>query len=99
MILVTGTIDVDPEQRDAFIEAARKLMAATRAETGCELYSFAADLDEPGRFHISERWADEDAMNAHMGQAHLAEFMGAIGPMARGSSLTKWDGATGSKLM
>lgn len=99
MILVTGSIDVDPDQRDAFIEAARKVMAASCSEDGCEQYVFSADLDDSGRFHISERWAGEDAMAAHMGQAHLAAFLGSIGAMVRGSSLTKWTGATGERLM
>jgi len=99
VILVTGTIDIDPGQRDAFVEAAQKLMAPTRAEDGCEHYSFSADLDEPGRFHLSERWADDETMGAHMGTSHLAEFLAAIGPLVRGTTITQWTGATGNKLM
>ena len=99
MILVTGIIDVDPDQREAFIAAAQAAMEPTRAEDGCEHYAFSADLDDPGRFHVSERWASEEAMTAHMASPHLAAFMGAMGGLVRGASLTKWEGATGSKLM
>jgi quinol monooxygenase YgiN len=99
VILVTGTIDVDPAQRDAFIEAATKLMGPTRAEAGCERYAFTADVEDPGRFHVVEQWASEDEMNAHMQAPHLAEFMATIGAFVRGAGLTKWEGATGSKLM
>ncbi len=98
-ILVTGTIDIDPDQRDAFVDAARTLMSATRAEDGCEHYAFSADVDDPGRFHLSERWADEESLAAHGKAPHFAAFMGAVGGMARGGSATRWDGATGSKLM
>ena len=99
MILVTGTIDVDPAQRDAFIAACQTVQAKTREETGCEAYAFSADLDDPGRFHVSERWADEDAINGHMASPHMAEFMGALGGLVKAGSLTKWTGAEGSKLM
>jgi quinol monooxygenase YgiN len=99
VILVTGHIDVDPAQRDAFIAACQTVQAATREEAGCEHYAFSADLDDPGRFHVSERWADDEAMNGHMASPHMAAFMGALGGLVTGASLTKWTGATGSKLM
>jgi len=99
-ILVTGVIDLDPAQRDGFIAACQELMAATHQEDGCEHYCFAADLSDPGRFHISERWASKPEMDAHMGSAHLAAFMGAMGNFGvRGASLTQWTGATGTTLM
>ena len=99
MIIVNGTIDVDPDQRDAFIEAARALMADTRAEAGCEGYAFAADLDDPGRFHVTENWADDDAVAGHMASPHMATFFGAVGGAVKGASLMKYTGATAEKLM
>jgi quinol monooxygenase YgiN len=99
-ILVTGTIDIDPANRDAFIAACQELMAATHQEAGCEHYSFSADLADGGRFHISERWSTKEEMDAHAASGHLASFMGQLGGLGvRGASLTKWDGATGSPLM
>jgi quinol monooxygenase YgiN len=99
-ILVTGTMDLDPANRDGFIAAASELMAATRAEAGCEHYCFAADLDDPGRFHISERWASQADVDTHMATPHMAAFMGKLGEFGvKGASLTKWEGAAGSPLM
>ena len=99
-ILVTGVLDLDPASRDDFIAACRELMAATHPEPGCEHYSFSADLDDPGRFHISERWASKDEMDAHSASAHLAAFMAKLGALGvRGGSLTQWTGATGTRLM
>jgi quinol monooxygenase YgiN len=99
-ILVTGTIDLDPANRDAFAAACQQLMAATHQEAGCEHYSFSADLDDPGRFHISERWSTQEEMDAHSASDHLAAFMGQLGGFGvRGASLTKWEGATGSPLL
>jgi quinol monooxygenase YgiN len=99
VILVTGTIDIDPDQRDAFVAAAQKVTAPTRAEEGCEHYAFSADLDDAGRFHVSERWASEESMAAHMASPHLAAFLGDIAPMVRASEVWHWDGATPSRLM
>jgi quinol monooxygenase YgiN len=99
MILVTGTIDIDPDQRDAFVELLKPLMATTRAEAGCDHYSFAGDVEDPGRFYIAERWETEEAMQAHSASEHLATFMGAVGAMARGASLTQWAGATPTTIM
>jgi quinol monooxygenase YgiN len=99
-ILVTGTIDIDPARRDAFIAACQELMAATHQEAGCEHYSFSADLGDAGRFHISERWSSQEEVDAHSASAHFLSFMGQVGDFGvRGASLTKWEGATGSPLM
>ena len=99
-ILVTGTIDLDPAHRDQAIKTFSECMAGTRAEDGCESYTFSADLEDPGRFHVSEQWASQEAMDAHMAGPSLATLMTAMGTLGvTGASLTKWDGATGSKLM
>ena len=99
-IIVTGTIDLDPAKREGFIDAANACMAATRAEDGNEGYAFSADLGDPGRFYVTEQWASQAAMDTHMATPHLAAFMAAMGDFGvTGASLTKWEGATPSKLM
>jgi quinol monooxygenase YgiN len=99
-IIVTGTIDLDPAKRDGFIAAANEMMAATRAEEGNEVYAFSADLSDQGRFYVAEQWASQEVMDTHMATPHMAGFMGAMGEFGvTGASLTKWDGATPSKLM
>lgn len=99
-ILVTGTIDFDPAKRDKAIEVVTTCMEATRAEEGCESYAFSGDLNDPGRFYVSEQWASQEAMDTHMQTPHLAALMGAMGEIGvTAATLTKWDGATPSKLM
>jgi quinol monooxygenase YgiN len=99
-IIVTGTIDLDPAKRADFIAAAEACMTATRAEDGNEGYIFSADLTDQGRFYVTEQWASQEVMDTHMASPHLATFMGAMGGFGvTGASLTKWDGATPSKLM
>jgi quinol monooxygenase YgiN len=98
-ILVTGTLDIDPANRAAFVEAVSELMAATRAEDGCEHYAFSADLADEGRFHVSERWRDQAASDSHSASAHFLGFMGRLGEFGvKGADLQKWLGAEGSPL-
>jgi len=99
-IIVTGVIDLDPANHDDAIAAMTECMEATRAEEGCENYAFSADLADPGRFHVSEQWASQTAMDAHGASPHLAALLGKMGDLGvTAASLTKWDGATPSKLM
>jgi quinol monooxygenase YgiN len=99
-VIVTGTIDLDPAKRDAFIAAAAACMSATRAEDGNEAYAFSADVEDAGRFYVIEQWASQAAIDTHMAAPHLAEFMGAMGGFGvTGVSLTQWNGGSPTKLM
>jgi quinol monooxygenase YgiN len=67
MIIIAGTLDlVDPNGRDALVEAAIEYQRATREEEpGCEAYCFGADPVVPGRIQIYELWTDEASLAAH----------------------------------
>lgn len=77
MIVITGSIDLDPAQRDAALAAAIDVMAATRAEAGCERYVFSPDVEEPGRIHLAEQWTSEEALEAHLAAPHVTAFLAA----------------------
>ena len=64
MIIVIGTFELAPEDRDAFLRSREDAMRRSRAEKGCHLYTFGADLIDPGRVYVTERWeTDEDLAN------------------------------------
>lgn len=66
MIIIAGTIDVDPAQRAACLEASAPLQAATRAEEpGCLAYCFAPDPCTDGRIQVYELWSDTESLAAH----------------------------------
>jgi quinol monooxygenase YgiN len=99
-IIVTGTVDLDPARRDDAIAAMLEVMEATRAEAGNEAYTFSADLTDPGRLHIVEQWASDEAMQAHLRTPHLAAFMEKMaGVGVKATTLTAWEGAVPRKLM
>lgn len=98
-ILITGTIDFDPAFHDDVVAAAKVAMAVSAQEAGCELYVMAADLSDPGRFHLSERWTDAESLAAHSAAPERKDFRRALRDAgAKGNSITRWDGATGSQL-
>lgn len=91
MIIAMATIDIDPAQRDTFVEAARKAEAIFRGQDGCEHFAFSADLDDEGRFYVSERWSSEETLKAHDAQPASAEFREAMISVVRGADFKKWN--------
>jgi quinol monooxygenase YgiN len=65
-ILIVGTIKVDPERRDALLEAIQPLVHKTRLEEpGCIAYAFTADTVEDDLVQVVEHWQDEASLAAH----------------------------------
>lgn len=64
-VIVTGTFELAPEDRPAFLAGRAEGMRRSRAEDGCVAYVFAADPLEPGRVILFEQWASEEALAAH----------------------------------
>ena len=79
MLVIAGHVRIDPARRDAAIEAARAVMAATRQEPGCRSYVFSSDLADPGLFRLFEEWDSQEALDAHFQTPHMATFQAAMG--------------------
>lgn len=75
VIVVQGWVRVNEGDREALREAARALVTETRKERGNLAYAFGEDLNDPGLFHIVERWCDEEAVAHHMLTPHIAAFL------------------------
>lgn len=78
MIVIAGSIVIDPAKVAHAKEQVAVLMAETRKEGGCVSYEFFAALDDPGRFHVFEEWESQEANDAHSASAHLAAFYATI---------------------
>jgi len=75
MIIVSGTIVIDPANTERATELTSALMAATRAEPGNRCYGFYADIEQPGRYQLYEEWDTQEAIDAHNASDHFAAFM------------------------
>jgi quinol monooxygenase YgiN len=78
VLVVAGTITFDPAHQEDVIEAACRVVEATRQEAGCLSYEFFADLIEPGRLIVFEEWEEESHLLDHLETPHLAEFRKAL---------------------
>jgi len=74
MIVAAATFSVPPDRHEALVRAALEITTPSRAEEGCVEYEFWADLQQPGRFHVFEAWATQEAFERHLGTPHLKAF-------------------------
>jgi quinol monooxygenase YgiN len=79
MLVIAGTIEIDPAKQDEARAAALEMMRATRKEPGCVDYVFSAELAQPGVFRIFEQWESQAALEAHFRAPHMAEFQSKLG--------------------
>jgi quinol monooxygenase YgiN len=77
MIIVSGTIVIDPAFIERATELTTELMAATRAEPGNRCYGFYADIERPGHYQLYEEWDSQEAIDGHNASDHFAAFMAA----------------------
>jgi quinol monooxygenase YgiN len=78
VIIIAGTIDVDPERREAALEAGLRHMEATRAQKGCLDYSWSADGLIPGRIYVFERWESQEDLALHFEGPHYLNMRNTI---------------------
>ena len=74
MIIVAGTVRIDPSRLDAARAEMTKMIAASRAEDGCIEYSYAADVLDAGVAHVFEAWGDREALERHFKTPHIAAW-------------------------
>ncbi len=84
MVIVAGTMELEPDQREAFLAGRIDGMRTSRAEHGCLEYTLSADPTDPGRVMLFERWASQEDLDAHLAalRARSATPRSAVAPKA-----------------
>ncbi len=77
MIIVAGSVRVDPAKRDAARAVMEKVILASRGEDGCIDYAYAVDVLDPGLVRVWEVWRDRETLQRHFQTPHLAEWRAA----------------------
>lgn len=54
-----------------------RMISASRAEDGCEEYSYAEDVLDAGLIHVKELWRDQAALDRHFVSEHIAAWRSA----------------------
>jgi quinol monooxygenase YgiN len=79
MIVVNAVVTSNAGDIAALRAAIGEMETASRAEAGCEDYTFSVELNDPGTVRITERWQSLEALMAHMQTPHMATFQKAMG--------------------
>lgn len=62
MIVVAGALFVDASARDDYLAGCMSVVEQARTTDGCLDFAVSADLLDPRRINIYERWAEEGAL-------------------------------------
>ena len=78
MVIVAGYLVVEPLQRDSYLLGCQAVVQQARGTPGCLDYAISADLLDPNRIAIFERWESRAAVEAFRGSGSSEEQQGAI---------------------
>jgi quinol monooxygenase YgiN len=67
MVIVAGHIMVDPAQRESYLAGCVSVVEQARRAPGCLDFAITADLIDPGRIAIFERWETQEAVETFRG--------------------------------
>ena len=74
-VSVIVRIQLSAESAPAYAEAAKAVVVATREEAGCQWYGIAVDVADPCVVWVSEQWASQADLDAHLKTPHVAAFL------------------------
>ena len=67
MVIVAGHVTVDPEQRESYLAGSMSVVEKARQAAGCLDFAMTADLLDPGRVNLFERWESQAAVETFRG--------------------------------
>ena len=67
MVIVAGHLIVDRDARDDYLAGCTAVVEQARAAPGCLDFSISADLLDPARINVFERWDSREAVEAFRG--------------------------------
>ncbi len=87
MVIVAGHLIVKPDDRDEYLRGCVDVVEQARSTPGCLDFSITADLVDPGRIAIYERWESQGAVEAFRGSGPSDEQ----GAAMLGASVAEYD--------
>lgn len=94
MVIVAGHIVVDPAQREGYLTGCAEVVQQARRAPGCLDFSITADLIDPRRINIYERWQTQEAVETFRGSGPSQEQNAAM----LGASVAEYDVADARSL-
>jgi quinol monooxygenase YgiN len=81
MIYAMVSFEVKPECRETYIAEAEKLKSEVLKEKGCISYDVHANVAEPNKFFVVERWETQEDLDAHVCSPHVLAWPEIAGPL------------------
>jgi quinol monooxygenase YgiN len=78
MVIVAGYLVVDPPQRGSYLAGCEAVVRQARQTSGCLDFAISADLLDPSRIDIFERWESQAAVEAFRGSGPSDEQQDSI---------------------
>jgi quinol monooxygenase YgiN len=78
MVIVAGYLIVEPLQRDSYLAGCKAVVRRARRTQGCLDFAISADLLDPSRIDVFERWESQAAVDAFRGSGPSDEQQGSI---------------------
>jgi quinol monooxygenase YgiN len=78
MIIVAGYLIVEPDTRPAYIADCASVVEQARRATGCLDFCLSADLLDPSRINVFERWESRAAVETFRGDGPSGDQQSAI---------------------
>lgn len=87
MLIVAGYLIVEPRDRAAYLAGCTEVIEQARSAPGCLDFALGADLIDPARITVLERWESREAVAAFRGAGTGAEQNALI----RGASVAEYE--------
>ena len=78
MVIVAGHVIVGREDRDGYLAGCAQVVKQARNAPGCLDFTISADLLDPTRINVFERWESQSAVEAFRGSGPSDEQAGVI---------------------
>jgi quinol monooxygenase YgiN len=66
-VIVAGHVMVEPDRREHYLGDCVEVVRQARTSAGCLDFAISADLVDPGRVNVFERWESQSAVEAFRG--------------------------------
>jgi quinol monooxygenase YgiN len=73
VVIVAGHLIVGRDTRDDYLNGCIAVVEQARATPGCRDFSISADLLDPDRINVFERWDSRDSVEAFRGSGPAEE--------------------------
>ena len=67
-IIVAGHLTIDANDRDGYLRTCETVVRAARDTDGCLDFAISADLVDPTRINVYERWLDQPTLHSFRDQ-------------------------------